>query len=63
MEQGEEEYGLAFKVIAHLIKKEGLLEVVATPAQLPGEDLALYSQRRLKERRLALSPNYVPETA
>jgi hypothetical protein len=59
--QAEEEYNLVFKVINHLIKKEGLLAVVATPARQQGEDAESYKNRLWKERRLALAPNFAPE--
>lgn len=60
-EEGEAEYDLAFKVISHMIKREGLLVVVTAPRKQQGEGAEAYRNRVWKERRLALSPSYVPE--
>lgn len=60
-EEGEAEYDLAFKVISHMIKREGLLVVVTAPRRAAGEGADAYRNRVWKERRLALSPSYVPE--
>jgi len=60
-EEGEAEYDLAFKVISHMIKRDGLLVVVTAPRRQAGEGADAYRNRVWKERRLALSPSYVPE--
>lgn len=57
----ESEYELVFKVINHLIKREGLLAVSGAPKRVPGEADDVFRNRLLKERRLALSANFVPE--
>ncbi len=60
-EEGESEYDLVFKVISHMIKRDGLLVVVTAPRRAAGEGADAYRNRVWKERRLALSPSYVPE--
>jgi hypothetical protein len=60
-EEGEAEYDLLFKVISHMIKREGLLVVVTAPRRAPDEGADAFRNRVWKERRLALSPSYVPE--
>ena len=60
-EEGEAEYDLAFKVVSHMIKREGLLVVVTAPRRQAGESADAFRNRVWKERRLALSPSYVPE--
>jgi hypothetical protein len=60
-EDGEAEYDLVFKVISHMIKREGVLVVVTAPRKQAGEAPEAFRNRVWKERRLALSPSYVPE--
>lgn len=50
-----------FKVISHMIKREGVLVVVTAPRKQAGEAPEAFRNRVWKERRLALSPSYVPE--
>lgn len=57
----ESEYELVFKVITHLVRKEGLLTVTGAPKRQASEDEDGFRNRLLKERRLALSTNFVPE--
>lgn len=61
MEAGEREYEIVFKIINHLIKREGILVVVAAPRRQPGESELAFRNKLWRERRLALSPSYVPE--
>ena len=49
------------QVIGHLIRKEGLVAITGAPKRQAGEDDDGFRNRLLKERRLALSANYVPE--
>jgi hypothetical protein len=60
-EEGETEYDLVFRVISHMIKRDGVLVVVTAPRRQAGESADAYRNRVWKERRLALSPSYVPE--
>lgn len=60
-EAAETEYELVFKVIQHMYRKEGLLTVTGAPKKQPSEDDSSFRNRLWKERRLALSPNFVPE--
>jgi tRNA1(Val) A37 N6-methylase TrmN6 len=60
-EEGEAEYDLVFKVISHMIKRDGLLVVVTAPRRAANEGADAFRNRVWKERRLALSPSYVPE--
>jgi hypothetical protein len=57
----EAEYDLVFKVIAHLIRKEGLVTITGAPKRQAAEDDDSFKNRLLKERRLALSANFVPQ--
>lgn len=57
----EAEYELVFKVIAYLLRKEGAVTVTGAPKRQEGEDEDGFRDRLLKERRLALSANFVPE--
>lgn len=57
----EAEYDLVFKVIGYLLRKEGLLTVTGAPKRQASEDEDSFRNRLLKERRLALSANFVPE--
>jgi hypothetical protein len=57
----EAEYELVFKVIAYLLRKEGLLTVTGAPKRQEAEEEDSFRDRLLKERRLALSANFVPE--
>lgn len=43
-----------------MAKREGLLAVSGAPRRQPGEGDDAFRNRLLKERRLALSPNFVP---
>lgn len=49
------------QVIGHLIRKEGLVAITGAPKRQAGEDDDGFRNRLLKERRLALSANFVPE--
>ncbi|KAL4448853.1 hypothetical protein ABPG77_007570 [Micractinium sp. CCAP 211/92] len=60
-EAGVEEIMLAEKIIAHLIKREQVLLVVAQPERDEGELAADYARRLQNERVLALNPNYSAE--
>ena len=60
-DQGERAYHLAFRVINHLVRREGLVVVVTVPRRREGEGEAAYRGRLWRERVLALSPSYVPE--
>eukprot|EP00878_Enallax_costatus_P008872 GHUV01009274.1.p1 GENE.GHUV01009274.1~~GHUV01009274.1.p1 ORF type:complete len:441 (+),score=237.04 GHUV01009274.1:235-1557(+) len=60
-EAAETEYDLVFKVINHMYRKEGLVTVTGAPKKQPNEDDESFRNRFMKERRLALSPNFVPE--
>jgi hypothetical protein len=60
-EQGERAYHLAFRVLNHLVRREGLVVVVTVPRRADGEAEAAYRGRLWRERVLALSPSYVPE--
>jgi hypothetical protein len=60
-EQGERAYHLAFRVINHLVRREGLVVVVTVPRRRDGEAEAAFRGRLWRERVLALSPSYVPE--
>jgi hypothetical protein len=57
----EVEYELVYKVIAYLLKKEGLITVTGAPKRQEREDEDSFRERLLKERRLTLSANFVPE--
>jgi hypothetical protein len=57
----EAEYELVFKVIAYLLRKEGLVTVTGAPKRQEAEDDEGFRNRLLKERRLTLSANFVPE--
>jgi hypothetical protein len=57
----EVEYELVFKVIAYLLKKEGLITITGAPKRQESEDEDSFRERLLKERRLTLSANFVPE--
>jgi hypothetical protein len=61
VQAAEVEFELAYKVINHMYRKEGLVSVVGAPKRQAGEDDDAYRNRLWKERRLALSPNFVPE--
>ena len=50
-----------FKVIAYLLRKEGLVTVTGAPKRQEAEDDEGFRNRLLKERRLTLSANFVPE--
>jgi hypothetical protein len=57
----ESEHALTYRVIAYLLKKEGLVTITGAPKRQEGEDEAGFRERLLKERRLTLSANFVPE--
>lgn len=57
-EEGVKEIVLAEKIVAHLIRKEGILLVVDTPAQRDAEEARDYAKRVQLERLLALNPNF-----
>ena len=57
-EDGVKEIILAEKIVAHLIRKEGVLLVVDTPARGPDEEAKEYAKRVQLERLLALNPNF-----
>ncbi|WIA33122.1 hypothetical protein OEZ86_006274 [Tetradesmus obliquus] len=61
VQAAEVEFELAYKVINHMYRKEGLVSVVGAPKRAAGEDDDAYRNRLWKERRLALSANFVPE--
>jgi hypothetical protein len=61
VQAAEVEFELAYKVINHMYRKEGLVSVVGAPKRQTGEDDDAYRNRLWKERRLALSSNFVPE--
>lgn len=60
-EVGVEEILLAEKIIAHLVKRDQVLQVVGQPARDEGEGAADYGRRLQSERILALNPNYAAE--
>ena len=45
-------------IVNHLINKEGVLVIVEQPPQNEGEGDEAYRNRRVRERVLAISPNY-----
>jgi hypothetical protein len=45
-------------IVAHLVNKESVLVVVEQPEQDAGESDDAYRVRRLRDRVLAISPNY-----
>ncbi len=57
-EEGVKEIVLAEKIVAHLIRKEGVLLVVDTPARHEAEEAKDYAKRVQLERLLALNPNF-----
>lgn len=44
-----------------MLKKEGLLTITGAPKRQEGEAEEGFKERLLKERRLTLSANFVPE--
>lgn len=56
--QGVEEIVLAEKIVAHLIKREGVLIVLDQPERRDGEAGEEYAKRAQMDRVLALNPNY-----
>lgn len=57
-EEGVKEIVLAEKIVAHLIRKEGVLLVVDTPARRDAEEAKDHAKRVQLERLLALNPNF-----
>lgn len=51
----------AAQVISHMYRREGLVSVTGAPKRQANEDDDAYRNRLWKERRLALSANFVPE--
>ena len=45
-------------IVAHLVNKESVLVVVEQPEQDPAEPDDAFRVRRLRDRLLAISPNY-----
>lgn len=45
-------------IMSHLVNKDGVLVLVEQPEQNPGESEEAYRARRMRDRVLAVSPNY-----
>lgn len=45
-------------IMSHLVNKDGVLVLVEQPEQDPGETDEAYRTRQMRDRVLAVSPNY-----